>query len=100
MSAKKEGTVSAISDRERARLWLNRYAPCADEPMDKAVRRVGNLAALLGEVREECCRAVCDQCKDGVPVELDEATPSEWVHENGEGCLADQIRSLSSKDPS
>lgn len=53
---------------------------------------VRSLAALLARVREEDCRAICDQCAKGVPVELDTLTSGEWVHENGEGCLADPIR--------
>ena len=55
------------------------------------------LRAAAGE-RERACRAICDQCAEGVPVELDDLTSGEWVHENGEGCFADAIRQLTEEE--
>lgn len=58
------------------------------------------ISSRLGEMKEECCKAVCSYCRDGRPAEKTQEGP--WTHRfNGtwEYCAAAAIRSIPDEDP-
>ena len=81
--------MSAISDRERAEGFLVREVVLSREDS----RDVAKLAALLGEVREECAKVALREADDSAEMGIDDAALS-CRH------VAAAIRSLSSKAPS